>query len=77
MNRKKVEKTGSFVAVDESGNRYNIEIFTTFTEHTPVSGPATWLPGSIAHKMQNGNDVNVNSDSTLFDVQTGRVMRRV
>jgi len=77
MSRTKVEKTESYVAVDESGNTYGIDIWTTFTEYTPVNGSAQWLPGAKSHKLQNGNHVNVNNDGKLVDVETGLIMRRV
>lgn len=77
MNRTKVEKTESYVAVDESGSAYDIDIWTTFTEHNPVNGSAQWVSGAKSHKLANGNHVNVNNDGTLVDVQTGLVMRRI
>jgi hypothetical protein len=77
MSRTKVGKTESYVAVDESGSTYDIDIWTTFTEYKPVNGSAQWVPGAKAHKLQNGNHVNVNNDCTLVDVLTGLVMRRV
>lgn len=77
MNRTKVEKTETYVAVDESGSTYDIYIWTTFTEHNPLHGSAQWVSGAEAHQMKNGNHVNVNNDGTLVDVLTGLVMRRV
>lgn len=77
MSRTRVEKTESYVAVDESGNAYNIDIWTTFTEHNPVHGSAQWASGAKSHRLKNGNHVNVNNDGTLVDVQTGLVMRRI
>lgn len=77
MSRTKLEKTGTYAAVDESGNIYDIDIWTTFTEYTPVNGSAQWISGAKSHKVKNGNDVNVNNDGTIIDVQTGLVMRRI
>lgn len=77
MSRTKVEKTETYVAVDESGNAYNIDIWTTLTEFKPVNGSAQWTSGAKSHQLKNGNHVNVNNDGTLVDVQTGLVMRRI
>jgi hypothetical protein len=77
VSRKKIEKTGSFQAVDEDGEAQTIHVFTQFTEYAPISGAAQWLPGLKSHKMSNGNHVNVNDDGTLEDVHTSRKMRRV
>lgn len=75
MANHKVERTGSYLAVDESGGSHTISIYTTFTEYKPISGPVQWLPGTKSHKMPNGNHVNVNTDGSLEEVATGRAMK--
>lgn len=77
MARPKIEQTGSYQAIDEDGQQHTIYVFTRFTEVSPLSGPARWIPGTQSHKMRNGNHVNVNDDGTLEDVHTGRIMRGV
>lgn len=77
MSRTKVEKTGTYAAVDERGNTYSIDIWTTFTEYKQLHGSAQWISGAKAHQMRNGNHINVNNDGTLVDVHTGLVMRRI
>jgi hypothetical protein len=77
MSRQKVEQTGSFQAVDESGVKHTIIVFTNFTEHAPLSGERSWIPGMKSHKMGNGNHVNVLEDGTYQDIHTMRVMRRI
>ena len=77
MSRTKIEKTDTYIAEDERGRRHHINIFTTFTEFTPMTGAARWVPGAKAHKMANGNHVNLNPNSTLIEFETGRKMRRV
>jgi hypothetical protein len=76
MGNRKVEKTGSFVAVDADGNRRNVNIYTTFTEHRPLSGRATWVDGSVSYELDNGNHVNVLSDGTLEDFVTGQKLHK-
>jgi len=75
MSRTKVEKTGSYVAVDAEGNEHRINVFTTFNEVRLLSGVASWHPGLQAHKTSLGHHVNVNDDGSLTDVHTGLTMR--
>lgn len=77
MARQKVEQTGSYLAIDEDGDKHTIYVFTTFIEVTQLSGPANWIPGLKSHKMQNGNHVNVHDDGSLEDVHTGRRMKKI
>lgn len=74
---KKVEKTGNYEVIDDAGKTHIITIFTTFTEHKPVSGARQWLPGRTSHTMSNGDPVNVNDDGSVEDVLGSRIMRRV
>ena len=77
MGNRKVERTGSFLAVDDDGNRRTVNIYTTFTEHRPLSGRATWAAGSVSYELDNGNHVNVFSDGTLEDFVTGQKLHKV
>jgi hypothetical protein len=72
----KIEETGNFEVIDETGRTHIITILTRFTEHVPMSGIRQWVPGSRLHKMENGNPVNVNDDGTVEDVLGSRTLRR-
>jgi hypothetical protein len=77
MARTKVEKTGTFQAIDSAGTTHTVSIYTTFSEVTFLSEPPQWIEGLKAYKMSNGNHVNANDDGTLEEVRTGRIMRRL
>lgn len=78
MSSKKIERTETYVAVDEDGNECNIDIYTTFNSYTPINGPEQWVAGEKTHKMQeSGNHVNMSPDGTLVEFDTGRKMRRI
>lgn len=75
--RKRVVHAGSYTAVDDKGNTHTIDIFQTITDLTFLDGGTTSAAGLSSHKMAaNGNHVNVNSDGTLEEVATGRILRR-
>jgi hypothetical protein len=76
MARTKVERTGQFEAIDDSGASHTITVFTTFIEHAPLSGTAEWIKGLKSHKLNNGSHVNVKEDGTYEAVQTGQILRR-
>ena len=77
MARQKTEPTARYVAVDSNGREYKITVYTTYMESVLLStGESQWHATTEAHKLANGNHVNVNNDGTLEDVHTGTVMRR-
>lgn len=55
----KTEKTGSFIAKDESGKEYRINIFTTYLKSHERD---EWDPLNINLKLDNGIAVNKVSD---------------
>jgi hypothetical protein len=77
MMARKVEITDSYLAVNEEGEQFQIDVHTTFTAFHPVDGKIKWTSGSKEHKLQNGNHVNVLQDGTLEDFVTGMNMRKV
>lgn len=72
-----IQITDSYFAVNSDGEKFQIDVHTTFTAHHPVAGGVQWHPGSEVHKLQNGNHVNVWKDGTLEVWDTGMKLRRV
>ena len=51
------KKTGSFVAIDDQGNRYTVEIITRFETYHGSEGTKT-VPGTVALQLEDGTPVN-------------------
>ena len=69
-------KIESYIAVDTEGNRYQINAFREETEII-FAGVKQRVNGKVFHRMGNGNHVNVHSDGTLEDFDTGMKMSRL
>lgn len=76
MSRKTIEHVDTYEAVDDTGSRHTVLVFQEVIEATFLDGRTQRTPGLKSHKMRNGNHVNVNADGTLFEVETGRTLRR-
>jgi hypothetical protein len=77
MPKTTTEHVETYYAVDAEGKRHQIRVLQDFIHSTAMDGTTERLAGLKAHKMSNGNHVNVNSDGTLEEVATGRTLRRV
>jgi hypothetical protein len=76
--RHKIERTGTYKAVDQDRGEHTIYVYSTFEDIGPPDSKPVWQRSANPdrHKMRNGNLVKVNDDGTLEEDATGRKMRR-
>lgn len=73
---KRTKLTGTYQAAGESGNRYIVHVFTDVLDTGGLDGPSE-VEGMQAHRLANGDHVNVGQDGTLVVLRTGEKLRRL
>ena len=69
-------KTGSFMAVDKSGNRHTVSEWTNFQDASGHGDDAErWEPISQDLRLDNGDYVQVLDDETVLVLRTGKRLR--
>lgn len=76
MPRKFTRVTDSYQAVDSKKRVHTIHVHTEFVEEVFFDGAVEMVTGRVAHRLDNGNEVDVAADGSLRNMRTGLRMRK-
>lgn len=74
----KTEPSEQIEVVDTNEIIGTITQYTTYTEHTPVSGSAQWLAGASHYETEDGRQAEYISAQEIFiEIISGRIWRKI